>query len=225
MKDDISELARDWEDLVTECLKLAYVARAIELQQGAIERLDEFAKLLKARKRETQQAGDEDEANLLLASLCVLQTVRSELAMFVALKKDCADDAWDHLVSAQNAASAALAAHHRMRGEFEEYSERLYTHEQNLFPPQIFVSPAMTVGCSVCSICEAAYGECHHVAGLPYMGEFCTRVISEVTEVTEISIVDHPKDKRRRMLFASGPNGSSRDLMTGRVTTTESTNS
>jgi hypothetical protein len=46
----------------------------------------------------------------------------------------------------------------------------------------------------------------------------CARVISEVTQVDEISLVQHPKDKRRRVLFVSDEEGVRRNFLTWRST-------
>jgi len=73
--------------------------------------------------------------------------------MFVALKEDRPAAAWEHLIAAQNAATGALRAHEGAE-QFASYSEHLFVHEENLFPPQLFLSPAMTVGYSECFICS-----------------------------------------------------------------------
>ena len=99
---------------------------------------------------------------------------------------------------------------------FATYSERLFVHERNLFPPQLFMSPAMTVAHSECSICASAYGECSHVAGRAYNGEFCARIIAEITKLEEVSLVTEPKDKRRRVLAVSDRDGVKRDALTWR---------
>jgi|SRR5215204_825106 len=135
--------------------------------------------------------------------------------MFVALKEDRSGEAWDHLVASQNAATAALRAHDAMR-DLEAYPEKLLLHEGNLFPPQLFLSPAMTVGFSECSICNEPYGDRGHIAGKAYMGEFCARKISDVTEVSELSFVEQPKDKRRRIIMVADDQGGKRDFLTWR---------
>lgn len=191
------------------------MARAIELQRDAIERLSTFEKVLVEHKRDAQTRAAEGEANQLLALTTMLNVLRSELAMFVALMEDRAGAAWDHLVVAQNDVGAAVRAHPGASG-FEPYSERLLLHERNLFPPQLFLSPGMTVGYSECSICSSPYGECVHVAGRAYMGEFCARVITEVSRLEEVSLVEHPKDKRRRIIAITDEDGVKRDFLTWR---------
>jgi hypothetical protein len=215
---DIAAAAADWEALAIDCHRFSYMSRAIELQRDAIVRLDAFETVFDEGRREAQAAEHGDEANMWLSLQSMLHALRSELRMFVALKEDRADAAWGDLVSAQNAAAAALMAHRGAEG-FPTYSEKLFVHEENLFPPQLFMSPAMTVAHSECSICSSAYGECVHVAGRAYNGEFCARVITEVSEIEEISLVTHPKDKRRRVEAMTDEEGVKRNLLTWRPIT------
>jgi hypothetical protein len=212
---DIAAAAAEWEALATDCHRFAYMARAIELQQDAIHRLDGFASKLDDGRREAQAGDDADTANMWLSLRAMLHAVRSELQMFVALKEDRTGDAWERLIVAQNNAAAALMAHRGARA-FATYSERLFAHERNLFPPQMFLSPAMTVGYSECSICESPYGECVHVAGRAYNGEFCARIITEITKFDEVSLVTNPKDKRRRVFAMTDDDGVKRDTLTWR---------
>jgi hypothetical protein len=67
-----------------------------------------------------------------------------------------------------------------------------------------------------CSICGEIYDECDHVAGRAYMGRICSQVVRGIREVTEVSIVEHPADKRCRV-FNFTDNGIKRDLMTWRI--------
>jgi hypothetical protein len=171
MMPDIASAAAEWEALANDCQRFAYMTRAIELQRDAITRLDAFETELDKGRRAAQAANHGGQANKWLSLQSMLHALRSEVKMFVALKEDRPNAAWDHLVAAQNAAAGALMAH-RGAERFSTYGERLFVHEENLFPPQLFMSPGMTVGYSECSICSSAYGECVHVAGRAYDGEF-----------------------------------------------------
>ena len=212
----LREVSEDWNEVWNTSRRLAYMSRDIELQREAIERLEGFEDRLLRLKRRAQEEQNEDGANYLLAVSTMIRALRSELSMFVALKEDRPGEAWNHLIDSQNAAAAALRAH-EVVSDLEEYAERLLLHEGNLFPPQLFLSPTMTVGYSECSICSTPYGDCGHIAGKAYMGEFCTRTITEVTEVSEISLVWEPKDKRRRIISVSDDEGRKRDFLSWRL--------
>ena len=53
------------------------------------------------------------------------------------------------------------------------------------------MSPGGEVIGARCSICDAEYGDCDHIRGRPYMGEFCRRIIYRM-KLTEVSVVDEP---------------------------------
>jgi hypothetical protein len=210
---EIAEAVATWGRLADECQRYRYMARAIELQQDAIAKLDAFEAIVDAGRQDARACGRDDDANACLSLQSVVHALASELRMFVALKEDRTGDAWDHLVAAQNAAHGALMAHGAVAAE--RHLLQLLAHEENLFPPQIFLSLGMVVAHSQCSICESRYGECTHVAGRAYAGEFCTRVITEVAQLDEVSVVMDPKDKRRRVT-AIGIDGVQRDYLTWR---------
>lgn len=212
MAQTLAEFVAVSEDLLKRSQRFAYMSRAEELQHEAAEALCVNGQEVEARLHEAQERVDEDEANMLLALGLVLRCLESELRMFISLKEEQPGQAWDQLISAQNTLSSALRIRPEIEG-MDHYVDHLALHEENLFPPQHFLSPAMTVGYSECSICASAYGECKHVAGRAYMGELCARVISEVTEVREISLVKEPKDKRRRIISITDDDGVTRDFL------------
>lgn len=211
---EIAEAVAKWGELADEFQRYRYMARAIELQQDAVAKLDAFEAIVDLGRQDARACGRDDDANAWLSLQSVVHALASELRMFVALKEDRTGDAWDHLVAAQNAAHGALMAHGGAVAA-DRHLLQLLAHEENLFPPQVFLSPGMVVAHSHCSICESRYGECTHVAGRAYAGEFCTRVITEVSQFDEVSVVMDPKDKRRRVT-AIGIDGVQRDFLTWR---------
>ena len=93
------------------------------------------------------------------------------------------------------AASAAGAAY-PVASHLGGYIKRLDAIETIIFPPQRFCSSVMIAKGAKCSICEGEYGECEHVAGKAYMGMFCASIVSEITAVESVDIVENPADKR-----------------------------
>jgi len=215
MKADLEHFPGEFEAGLKDCQRFAFMACGKEFQVGAVAGLAQLAQRADTLKRSAQDREDEDNANALLALQTMALALRSELEMFIALKEERAGEAWDHLVSAQNRARAALRAH-SIADPFEPYSERLHAMEEILFPPQLFLSPGIVVGHSECSLCREEYGECGHIAGRAYMGEFCTRVIHEAERVDEISVVEQPADKRRRVFAVANSDGVKRDPLTWR---------
>lgn len=68
---------------------------------------------------------------------------------------------------------------------------------QDLFPYEVFFSPAYVIRGSKCSICGQPIrlrSDCGHRRGEIYNGEMCSRIIT-ATEVLELSIVRNPVQK------------------------------
>lgn len=180
-------------DFVVATEKLNFVTRCINLQKDAITECDnELARIAEAKKQ-AAAVEMEDTANRFLCLECVVLCLQSQLQMWVYVKEDRMLKAWQCLVAAQNKASLACRAH-EMGRHMERIAERLEVIEGLIFPPQIFQSAGMIIHKATCSICGAEYGDCDHLKGMPYMGEFCARMIEECI-FTEVSMVDEPADK------------------------------
>jgi len=163
------------------------------------------------KAKELVLTNNEDIANELLALELMLEAQAQELEMWLALKDSRAADAWENLISAQDAARSAVRAH-RLGEMLERSQERLHVMEKILFPPQLFFSIGAIVRESTCSICDSPYGECDHIKGRAYAGKICSRIISKA-EVREVSIVDDPANKRCRVLEIT-EGGIARDYLT-----------
>jgi hypothetical protein len=137
--------------------------------------------------------------------------------MWQAIRADDPNDAWDALVGAQDSARAAMRAHRLCATHMNDYASYLDSLEHILFPPQQFVSSSLVVKNSDCSLCNAPYHECGHVAGLPYNGEFCVEIIRDVSAIDHVALVDFPDDKRCRTTSFS-ENGFDVDSFTLRRT-------
>ena len=194
MEELVKEFQARLNKFVVEKERLCFMTRAIELQRAAcLESSELFAEASKL-KHSARDSRNENAANALLAFEEVLKTLVSELKMWIALKEDAPFEAWNYLIDAQGAASHAARAH-PVGQHMEQYAERLEAIEKLVFPSQVFNSPGMVIRSAVCSICDSEYGECEHIKGKAYMGEFCGRIIKDVT-FTEVSFVDDPADKR-----------------------------
>jgi len=168
-------------------------------------------------KQEMIQLKDEDSANLILSLEHIVLGTIEEFSMWIHLKNDDPNTAWDNFINAQNHATTAIQAHQiAEQFEIENYIARLYALERVIFPPQVFVSAAMIIGKTTCSICGKDSDECEHLPGKPYMGEICLSVVSNIISADHVAIVKNPADKRCRILeFPDGHNGN-RDVMTYR---------
>lgn len=151
------------------------------------------------QKERTVRKGDENIANLILCFECVIDSLRRELRMWIHLKEELYDRAWDELVEAQNIAKAAERAHETSEKlSMSEYVTRLRTIERIVFPKMLFNSPSMITKTRTCTVCWENYDTCDHIAGEPYWGEFCRIEMGEILYVDHLAIVTEPADKRAR---------------------------
>ena len=214
----ISEYVADFNDIIEECENLVCITRDRQLQQEAAAKLQQLRMQITVLKQQIVKHGDEDSANLLLGFECVATCLHAEISMWLLLKDEKPDEAWDWLVTAQANAVAAVRAH-RGFAHLEKHSGRLATIEEVIFPPQVFMSAGLIVGHQECSICGAKYGECDHLAGKPYMGQFCS-IVTKDLRADHVAMVDEPADKRCRIVRFS-VFGGTRNRMTWKIEPSE----
>ncbi len=204
-----------------EAEALAFIARATELQIEQVQILSDFHGELEMLKSDRISERDEDGANLVLSLECMIEALRAELQMWVELKSERPEEAWDQLVLSQNLTQSAMRAH-----KFGQVAARRLpyyeTIEEIIFPPQMFCSIGAIVGRRECSICKESYDECSHVAGRPYMGRMCSIILRDCERLDEESVVDDPADKRCRVVGFSDSRGF-RNKMTWRLDPSKAT--
>jgi hypothetical protein len=211
----VVEITRQFNATIDHCETFCFVTRAIELQEEAVRQIEPFLQQAEKAKGECVKDGNEDAANLIFGLQLSAISLKEQLNMWIELKRDNPDKAWDYLVNAKTSARAAMRAH-KTRLTLQNYYNRLCAIEETVFPPQVFASAGFKVIKSKCSICNKGYGICNHLVGMPYMGQMCTRIIEEA-EIQETSIVKNPDDKRCRITSFSD-NGKWRNRMTWRLT-------
>lgn len=198
-------------EAICECESLLFITRCSDLQRTALDSIHQSAQEVARVKVQAIEKEDEEYANTLLGLQCVIGALSLELRMYLALKNEDPDVAWDHLIGAQNALAAAARAHEGFR-HCKMRWELLQAIEKIVFPPQRFTSVGTIVHEIECSICRADYEQCEHLAGRPYMGEMCSTIVTSA-ELDHISLVEEPADKRCR-LTTVGWKGVQRNWMT-----------
>jgi hypothetical protein len=196
------------------CENFCVITRGSELQEEACVKLRALISDCEKLKPIAVEAGDEDFANLLLGFQCVATCLRAEIQMWLLLKQEKPDDAWDRLVTAQMAAIDAARAHQGF-SHLEKQAQRLIEIEKLVFPPQVFVSTGFIVRKQECLICGNEYEECEHLIGKPYFGRFC-HIIARDIEPNHVAIVRQPAEKSCRIVKFS-TEGGQRNRMTWRV--------
>lgn len=193
---------------------LLTIARCSTLQDQAIESLSELKRNVSRMKSEAISEEQEEVANILLGYECCVDILVHELRMWILLKQEDPDAAWNELIAAQDSAVYAVRAHSGF-GDVMQHYRRLEKIEEVVFPPQVFVSAGMLIQRKKCSICNADYEDCEHLAGMPYMGEFCCSIVEDA-RLDHVSLVDHPADKRCR-ITEFNVKGGKRNRMTWRI--------
>jgi hypothetical protein len=204
----------EFNEVTSDCQKFCFMTRGKEFQEQAIQKLDGLKEKASSIKEQNIASGDENSANLMLSLEERIRALCYELRMWIALKEDDPNSAWDYLISAQGATRTAIKSHSAV-SSLEGYVYRLHLLEKTLFPPQTFLSPGILIEESTCSICGEEYGECDHLRGQAYMGEMCARHVTKA-RIREASVVEDPANRHARVYrFAEG--GITRDIMTWRI--------
>lgn len=215
MNEEATNFLGEMAKHVDQYRAVRYITRASEFHDDTIGALQRSAAEASELKCDAVVKADEDSANAFLSLEEALVCFINELKMWIALKKDEPNEAWGYLVYAETSAQTSLQAH--PVGEmFKVDFERLDLLEHLLFPPQIFFSLGFVAKRSSCSICGGEYGECGHLVGRAYMGEICVRIIAEITQINEVSVVPNPANKQARMTSMTRE-GIVRDVMTWRA--------
>lgn len=218
MTPNLPETVAAFNSLVKEVEVLLSIARSGELQREACRTLDAQSEKLANEKAKAIATRDEDLANLLLGCQCVNTSLLAELRMYLLLKEEKSDEAWDQLILAQDGAIDAIRAHPRF-AQLVHQNAKLEAIEHLVFPPQVFISSGFLAANQECSICSSEYGDCDHLLGKPYMGKFCY-IIAKNLSFDHAAIVDSPADKRCRVRSFS-VEGGNRNRMTWLVTRSE----
>ena len=211
---NIDDLVEQINKELDECAVLAHMTRDSGLQREACDRLERLAAIAANYKEQAISHQFEDAANLFLGFIFSALALRSQICMWLYLKKEEPDKAWDCLVSAQRYADFAIAAHPDF-SNVEEFRNQMEQIEGLVFPPQVFFSAGFIVQEQKCSICDQDYGDCDHIAGRPYMGELCS-IRSKGLQFDHSAIVQEPADKRCRAVYYR-TEGGKRNRMTWKI--------
>jgi len=191
--------------LLQEIEPLLFVARDSSLQRAGGEALRAFVDRADQVRLAAMMERDEEGANHLLAFRSAARALAFEMDMYLLLKADKPEEAWNALIQAQGELGAAARAH-RSFDHLEPKAQNLRELERTLFPPQIFMSAGMIVREQRCSICNDSYEKCDHIAGRPYMGRFCSVLLQQVS-LDHVAIVDDPADRLCRVTSFKVPGG------------------
>ena len=189
-----TDLIHLFNETIQSCEPYLFITRDSDLQKETIISLSNLRKKVLAIKDKAIKNKNECFANILFGYECVIQSMTSELQMWLNLKINEPDKAWDDLILAQKSNIAAIRSDDGF-GHLVQRSKKLEMIENIIFPPQLFLSIGLIVENQKCSICHKEYEDCEHIKGKPYMGEIC-RFVIEKAEINHIAIVKNPSDKQ-----------------------------
>lgn len=210
----LQDVAEEFARRVTDGEKLLYLTRDAGLQRETLTKLRPYFQELESYRAAAEAAGAEHPANILLGFKSVVSALAEELNLYLFLKADEPDAAWDALIRAQAGIDAALRAHESF-AYLAGKVQRLRDLESFLFPPVQFLSAGMIVRRQECSICHGDYAACDHLAGRPYCGRFCYVVLRDV-EPDHVALVEEPANRHCRVVAFSVPGGR-KNVMTWRI--------
>lgn len=177
-----------------------FITRDKTILNGQVEILKSMLQNIQKIKNGHIANQDENNANKWLSIEYLGSSIKHGLLMFISLKENDPESAWNSLVSAQNYVNYCNSAYQLQNTRIQRrYANYFYMIENILFPPQEFLSPEMIIVESICTICERQITTCDHIRGEAYMGKMCFEKHTKIAKVCEISIVDVPADKRCRI--------------------------
>jgi hypothetical protein len=212
------DVVTEFEAVVEDAQCMAFFARASELQKQAVNDIEHYLPKLADLKAAAVKDADDTQANLILTMELGLRGVQAEIRMWLLLKQDKPDEAWEELITAQGCVSDMVRVRRQLGIDAsgpENLLAKLEFIEKGLFPPQVFCSIGGTASRRECSICHADYDCCDHIKGRAYMGEICCVTVN-LYECKEVSLTDNPANKRCRLTHFSCKGGM-RNKMTWRV--------
>lgn len=194
-KSRLEEWLTEFNKQIDNAFRFSFPVRDLILQQEAVNKLEDYHTKVDEERLKLRQKKDSDSANMFLGMSCYTQSVIHLLKMWIAIREDDPDYAWDMLIGAEQCASASMRAHQNCAAHLVTYPNYLETLEHILFPKQQFASSSFLINNSECSLCSAPFHECDHIAGFPYNGEFCVEIVNDIADIDHVALVDHPDDK------------------------------
>jgi hypothetical protein len=196
--DSAAEMEREVRESVSNGRLVCYGSCCQDLQTEEQHRQYALYQKLDRFRNQAIEAKNEGHANAAFVSQSIVGGLINHLQLWLLLKADRMNEAWNELVEAQDSLRCALRF--LPDDALQQWYLELLDLERLLFPPQQFVSDSQYWDYAICSICENAYGDCEHVGGRLYMGRMCIRQPHKIIGVNHVALVEHPGDKGCRLV-------------------------
>lgn len=214
-EEEIISFLKESDDILDSNYFCLFFSRGREFQLDAISEFEKLKSNALEVIKKSQLKNYHDLSNRLRGQIYNIDSLMSELRMYLELKDKKMSEAWSSLIDSQMNNMWAMRSHDVFNSNLQYRSARLEAMERVFFPPQVFFSTGTIVKSSKCTICNSDYNDCDHVKGRIYNGEICTRIIEEC-ELLEASVVKNPADKNCRAI-SIGDGDEQRDTLTWRV--------
>lgn len=208
-------LKDEFNDLAERSRPLLYLARSSTLQSETAAASDAIVDRIHQVRLRAILAKGAVVADGMLALSSLAGALDFEIRLYLMLKSDQPEKAWNTLIGAQENVDSAMRADPRLR-TFTEKAAQLRQLEEWLFPPQTFTSVGMLAKRQLCPICRRDYDALVHVAGRAYLGRFCS-MSPEGVSTDHVATVVSPADRRCRLTSQGVPGVGMRNLMTWEV--------
>lgn len=213
---EVEDFFSKYDKSIQDAGKMAAITRDKQMQIDAASQLELLLQEASTLKNNMISNKNEDEANLLLGIECSMSSLVNLLNMWISLKDDDPDKAWDFLVDAESLAIDATRAHSKFGHLSDHYIKLLLAIERLIFPPQIFFSNVTLDYKETCSVCGNEYEDCDHLVGKAYMGQFCVIIVDDFKLIRLGDIVKNPSNKHCRVKYFDDGSGN-RNHMTLRI--------
>ena len=156
--------------VLEKALKYLFITRDKTILNEQLSSLIKLKSTISQTKYQFIHQQNENNANKWYSIEEICLSIIEALKMFILLKENDPDAAWNHLIDAQNRAHWSNNAYQLSSFLQKECISRFHNIEVVLFPPQIFQSVSMVTVKSECSICNQDFSQCDHIRGEVYMG-------------------------------------------------------
>jgi len=95
MNKDAKNFMNEFNKVTRDCETFSFIARAKELQMQSCEKLEALLNKATEVKKRAISEKDEDSANIMLSLQCMIDSLHSQLRMWILLKDDDPVSAWD----------------------------------------------------------------------------------------------------------------------------------
>jgi hypothetical protein len=155
---DAEEINKEVLEAVKGAMRYAHLSCGIELQRVWIDQLYPLHDRLRVLRFFANSQSDEPCANAAFRAQMLVLGTAGFLEMWVLLKEDKPNEAWNKLAEAQQ--SLDIAQRILFDPDTRDFIRHLFNVESVVFPPQTFFSTAYTYTKAYCSICNKVYGTC-----------------------------------------------------------------